>query len=189
MNAPAWLPPILAALMLAVAAFTIWRTAMSRVLATAGDAETTSDPTTDLSTAIVVALLALATAGMLVHWMTLLRPGIWAVLLAVAGAWLVSRRAYVTAAGCAIGVYMLLAGVAPSTISGSTAGYYTMAGMPDMYKDTTITYPALGVALSVVLVGYAVVAVDRLSVKLNPVLVCEVVIAVTMAYAILAKLV
>ena len=34
MNAPSWLPAILAALMLVIAAFCIWRIAMSRVLET-----------------------------------------------------------------------------------------------------------------------------------------------------------
>lgn len=193
MNAPAWLPAILAALMLVIAAYTLWRIAMSRVL----------DTPSDLPRDIAIALLALATAGMLVHWMNLLRPGIWAVLLAIVGVWLTSRRALAMAAGCGIAVYMLLAGVAPSTMSGSTAGYYTMAGMPDMYKDTTITYPALGIVLSVVLLGYAVFTLDRLSPARNAgettsstavlaprvLVLCEVAIVVTMAYAILAKLV
>ena len=203
MNAPAWLPVILAAAMLAVAAYSLWRIAMARVLGS----------TADLARDAVVLLLALATAGMLVRWMHLLNPGVWAVLLGIAALWFAIRSALALAIGCAIAVYMLLAGVAPSTINGSTAGYYTMAGMSDMYKDTTITFPALGIVLSVVLLGYAVVALDRLSpsqpesqsqdsvertsggataariVTPRVLVLCEVAIVLTMAYAILAKLV
>jgi hypothetical protein len=154
---------------------------------------------------------------MLVHWMHVLTPGIWAALLAVAAVATLaasSRRGRVpiTVAGCAIGIYMLLAGVAPSTISGSTAGYYTMAGMTDMYKDTTITFPAVGIVFAVVLAGYAVIALDgtsrpataveqpdiadipdpsaaRPALAPRSVVVCQVALAVVMAYAILAKLV
>jgi hypothetical protein len=200
MNAPAWLPVILAAAMLAIAAYSLWRIAMARVLGP-------SSANPDFAHDAVVFLLALATAGMLVRWMHVLNPGIWALLLGVAGIWLAFRAAIAAVAGCAIAVYMLLAGVAPSTINGSTAGYYTMAGMSDMYKDTTITFPALGIILSVVLLGYAVTALDRLtpsqsSAESTPgaasaaqalapraLVLCEVAIVVTMAYAILAKLV
>ena len=215
MNAPGWLPPILATLMLAVAAYSLWRLAMARVLGL----------TADLAHDAVVFLLSVATAGMLVSWMNVLRPGIWALLLGAVGLGFAAqavrqsrtaptdsatgsaRVALVASGGCAVAVYMLLAGVAPSTIKGSTAGYYTMAGMPDMYKDTTITVPALGVALCIVLVGYAVIALDRITALPEPaertstgvartrafaprsVTVCEIAIVVTMAYAILAKLV
>lgn len=216
MNAPAWLPAILAALMLVIAGYSLWRIAMSRVL----------EVPSDFGHDAVVFLLALATAGMLVRWMHVLRPGVWALLLGAAGAWfaaravtggprpadgqaLGSRRLELAATvGCAIGVYMLLAGVAPSTINGSTAGYYTMAGMSDMYKDTTIAFPALGIVLAIVLLGYAVATLDRISPSHDPVEVasgdapaaarvlaprtlalCEVLIVLTMAYAIFAKLV
>jgi hypothetical protein len=214
MNAPAWLPAILADVMLAIAAFSIWRIAMAGVLRAP----------TDLAHDAAILLLALATAGMLVRWMHLLSPGAWAVLLAATGVWLAAhavqthrrpeevgavpgspRGSLAAAAVCAIGVYMLLAGIAPSTINGSTAGYYTMAGMAGMSKDNTITYPALGVAFAVVLLGFAVAALDRLprapvetapgdtgaTRALAPRLfaLSEVAIVVTMAYAILAKLV
>lgn len=200
MNAPAWLPVILAAVMLGIAAYSLWRLAMSRVL----------DQPADLTQDAVVFLLALATAGMLVRWMHLLSRGVWALLLGAVGIGLAARAAtgrgsssaagsVVAASGCAIAVYMLLAGVAPSTIQGSTAGYYTMAGMSDMYKDTTITFPALGIILSVVLAGYAVYALDHIPAPTGtttarafasrPLAVCQIAIAVTMAYAILAKLV
>lgn len=223
MNAPAWLPPILAVLMLFVTAYCLWRIAVARLLETS----------TDYAEDAAVALLALATAGMLVHWMHVLTPGIWAALLAVAAAATLfagtrrprgSGHVPITVVGCAIGIYMLLAGVAPSTISGSTAGYYTMAGMTDMYKDTTITFPAVGIVLAVVLAGYAVIALDgtsrpagaaeqsgtadsagiadiadiadhgdpsaaRPALAPRSVAVCQVALAVVMAYAILAKLV
>lgn len=209
MNAPAWLPPILAVAMLFVTAYCLWRIAVARLLGTS----------TDYANDAAVALLALATAGMLVHWMHVLTPGTWAALLAVAAATTLAVNALrtrtrpaghvlTTAAGCAIGVYMLLAGVAPSTISGSTAGYYTMAGMTDMYKDTTIAFPAVGIIFAVVLAGYAVIGLDgtsrpagtagrpvtdssaaRPALAPRSVVVCQVALAVVMAYAILAKLV
>ena len=216
MNAPAWLPVILAALMLVIAAYSLWRIVMSRLL----------EVPSDLGRDVVVFLLAVVTAGMLVHWMHVLRPGLWALLLAATGAWLTFRAAFLggrpasearaggstrlmlaAAAGCGIGVYMLLAGVAPSTINGSTAGYYTMAGMSDMYKDTTIAYPALGIVFALLLLGYAVATLDRISPSQGPVgaetgdtsivrilaprtlALCEVMIVLTMAYAIFAKLV
>ena len=231
MNAPAWLPPILAVVMLVVTAYCLWRIAVAHLLETS----------TDYANDAAIALLALATAGMLVHWMHVLTPGIWAALLAVAAVAILavstlrprrvenaqasaqrqaaqqqaqtgptSRPGHVltTAVGCAIGIYMLLAGVAPSTISGSTAGYYTMAGMTDMYKDTTITFPAVGIVFAVVLAGYAVTALDgtsrsvrvaepsgadssavRPALAPRSITVCQVALAVVMAYAILAKLV
>lgn len=216
MNAPAWLPVILAVVMLAIAAYSLWRIAVARVLGL----------TVDIAHDVVLFLLAAAVSGMLVRWMNVLRPGVWAVVIGAAGlgiairALLRSRRpaaqdsgagpvrvALAAAGACGVGVYMLLAGVAPSAINGSTAGSYTMAGMPGMDKDTTITFPALGIALSVVLVGYAVVALDRIGASPAPapraqveapaaqgfapvsVALCEIAIVVTMAYAILAKLV
>ena len=215
MNAPGWLPPILAAVMLLVAAYSLWRLAMARILGL----------TADLAHDAVVFLLSVATAGMLVSWMNVLRPGIWALLLGAVGVGFAAhavrqrrsapkgatagsaRVSLFAAGGCAVAVYMLLAGVAPSTIKGSTAGYYTMAGMSDMYKDTTITFPALGVALCIVLLGYAVIALDRITAlpetaerastgvagtrafAPRSVTACEIAIVVTMAYAILAKLV
>ena len=221
MNAPSWLPPILAAVMLVIAGYNIWRLAVSRIYGTR----------TDYQLDIAQLLLSVATAGMLVKWMNLATPGFWALILAIAGLWLLlratpqlqatssqlggttrlSRASWVTAGGCAVAVYMLLAGVAPSTIQGSTAGEYTMAGMTDMYKDSTITYPTLGILLAVVLVVFAVAALDHVSRHDGPSgssaqsagsgdaigwllaprtsVLCGVALAVTMAYAILAKLV
>jgi hypothetical protein len=142
MNAPAWLPVILAAVMLVIAACSLWRIVMARILGTP------SGPVHDLA----FLLLAFAAAGMLVRWMHVLRPGIWALILAAA---------------------------------------------------------ALGIALAVVLLGYAVAALDRLprsphsdSVEAaaggasvvrafapRTLALCEVAIEVTMADPILAKLV
>ena len=230
MNAPAWLPDILAAAMIAIAAFHLWRLSVTRTFAARSDYELD----------VLLILLALATAGMLEHWIHLLTPGAWATILAVAGAWFVLRavtrsraagtdgaagpsvrNSVAAAAGCAVAVYMLLAGVAPSTLSGSTAGQYTMAGMPGMTVDSTITWPTLGIAFSVLLAVYAVAALDQISrpdsaasdlvsdsalvadsvsdsvrqrgaaAVLAPrtAALCRIALAVTMAYAILAKLV
>lgn len=221
MNAPAWLPDILAAIMIAIAAFHLWRLSVARTFAARPDYEFD----------VLLILLALSTAGMLEHWIRLLTPGAWATILAVAGAWFVLRAVTRTraagagagagvtagpsvrssaaaAAGCAVAVYMLLAGVAPSTLSASTAGQYTMAGMPGMTVDTTVAWPTLGIAFAVLLAVYAVAALDQISRTDSPESVgslgsatpaavlapraaalCRIALAVTMAYAILAKLV
>lgn len=218
MNAPAWLPDILAAIMIAIAAFHLWRLSVARTFAAR----------TDYELDVLLILLALANAGMLEHWIHLLTPGAWATILAVAGAWFVVRAVMrsraagagagagaqaeagpsvrssvrssaAAAAGCAVAVYMLLAGVAPSTLSGSTAGQYTMAGMPGMTVDSTVAWPTLGIAFSVLLAVYAVAGLDQISrtdsVGSGAVLaprtaaLCRIALAVTMAYAILAKLV
>ena len=73
-----------------------------------------------------------------------------------------SRYRLLGAVGCcAVLVYCFAAGVAPSTINGSTAGSFTMAGMPGMIIDQTEHFPALGLILVVVLAFAAVFAVNR----------------------------
>jgi hypothetical protein len=167
MSAPAWLPPLLAALMLAVAGFLLWRL----IVAAAFDYAT--DPVADLFHIAA----AQAVAGMLVSWMRTLPPAAWAALFAVAAAWFAvcalrarrvgdtgsSQRAATNLMVAAVLVYMPLAGVAPSAIRGSSAGMYSMAGMPGMSRDTTIHLPALGLLLAAGALGYVVLLIERLS--------------------------
>jgi hypothetical protein len=192
-NAPPWLPNILAVVMLVLAAYSVWRIAIARV----------ENLATDYEADALHALSGLALAGLLVRWMDLLPRGLWTALFIAAAAWFAGRALYSVRDGAEAGtgagtrdadragaepgtgrfgslppqarrllayaaaslimVYMFVAGVAPSTLSGSTAGEYTMAGMPDMIKDTTISYPTLGLLLTAVMAGYAVVAMDRIA--------------------------
>jgi hypothetical protein len=74
------------------------------------------------------------------------------------------RNRSVADAGLAVAlVYMFTAGVAPSEVSGSTAGSIVMAGMPGMMRDSTVRYPTLGLLLVAAAIGYTVVLLDRLS--------------------------
>jgi len=166
MSAPDWLVNLLATAMLAITALFAWRLAAAR--ARQRPADYTSDA--------FHALAALAVAAMLANWTATLPRAAWAAVFA-AGAvyftlhWAHARttgqaargRDLADAATSAILVYMLLAGVAPSVLSRSTAGLYVMAGMPGMVKDNMIHYPALGMVLAVAAVGYVVVMLDRVS--------------------------
>jgi hypothetical protein len=173
-NAPAWLPNILAAVMLTIMVFLVWRMAVSRVWPRMPDYESDT----------FLALAALSMGGMLEKWMQTLPRDVWATVFAVAAAWFAVRavlarrrpptgalivaetgrgRLMASTAIAVVLMYMLLAGVAPTTLSGSTAGQYTMAGMADMIKDVTIDYPAIGLVFAVAAIGYVVVLLDRLS--------------------------
>lgn len=167
MSAPAWLPPLLAALMLAVAAFLLWRLCVAVAFEYA----------VDLVADVFYIAAAVAVAGMLVAWMRTLAPGAWALVFTLASAWFAVRAVHARRVGdietfrsaatnllVALAlVYMPLAGVAPSAIRGSSAGMYSMAGMPGMSRDTTIHLPALGLLLVVCALGYIVLVLDRLS--------------------------
>lgn len=203
MNAPAFLPAVLSVLLIAVAGYAFWRLLAARALRLASDIETD----------LLLLCVGVAGAGLLSDWARSLPRAAWEGLFAAGCCYFAARallaradprrraRAATHACGCAVLVYMFLAGVAPSTIHGSTAGQYVMAGMPDMIVDTTITFPALGLACVAVMTFYAVSVVARL----NPteaaaprppagfaprsVEACRVLIALALAYAILAKLV
>ncbi|MBC3839409.1 DUF5134 domain-containing protein [Streptacidiphilus sp. 4-A2] len=210
MSAPDWLVNLLATAMLAIMALFVWRLAVSRAW------QRPADHTSDA----FHALAALALAGMLVGWTATLPRAAWAAVFA-AGAvyfalhWAHARttgraarsRDLVDAATSAVLVYMLLAGVAPSVLSRSTAGLYVMAGMPGMIKDNMIHYPALGMVFAVAAIGYVVVLLDRVSqsprpaplpdgaparpTPLTPRLAecCRLFLLATIAYAIFAKVV
>lgn len=218
MNAPAWLTTLVTVTALAVAVFFAWRVVV------AGAFDRVIEPETD----VFYAAVGFALAGMLARWMRVLPPGVWAVVFGCAAVWFVVRcvRAHragdlsarsrygLDAAVAAVLVYMPLAGVAPSTLRGSTAGLVTMAGMPGMIMDSTEHAPALGLLLVLAVVAAAVVLLDRLSAAgssvneaiaaggdpvdrpgpLPPLLprvagLCRVLLLVVIAYAILGKLV
>lgn len=215
MNAPPFLPVVLSVLMLVLAVYSAWRVGAARAWGRG----------TDLETELLHFAAGLAAAGLLSTWARTLPREVWAVLFAVAAVYFALRaargwaeqtevwRAPLARAGvCAVLVYCFLAGVAPSTIHGSTAGQVTMAGMPGMIKDETVDLPALGLILAAALAFAAVAVVGRLSpetdgetavaappvaatpagtVLLAPrsVALCRVALLIALAYAILSKIV
>ena len=209
MNAPAWLTALVSALMIFVAAYSAWRLAISRVW----------DRATDHEADILHLAIGIAAAGLVADWAHTLPRSVWTTLFALGGIYFAIRTFRAWADGsvrakllahtacCAIVVYMFLAGVAPTTINGSTAGQYTMAGMDGMILDETITYPTIGLIFVVGLCFYAVSVLNQITplstetaepaetgtggLMLAPrsVDVCRVVIVLVLAYAILTKLV
>lgn len=220
MNAPTWLTDLLVVLLLAIAGFFVWRMAVA----------TTWRRRADYPSDALHALAALAVAETQVKWIrTLPRPA-WAAVFAAAAVYfaVVSVRAHRRADGIAARnrgaadsglavalVYMFTAGVAPSALSGSSAGTVVMAGMPGMMMDSTVHYPTLGLLLVVAAIGYTVVLLDRLSVARRAVVdgpggapldpmdrpgplpmlapraveCCRIALLLAVAYAILTKLV
>ena len=203
MNAPAWLTALVSTLMILVATYSAWRLAISRVWGRA----------TDYESDILHFAIGIAAAGLVADWARTLPRSVWTCLF-IAGAMYFAARTYrswsdrpargkllAQTACCAIVVYMFLAGVAPTTIHGSTAGEYTMAGMPGMILDQTITYPSIGLVFVVGLCFYAVAVLNQIkplrddhvdgSQALAPrsVDVCRIVIVLVLVYAILTKLV
>ena len=221
MNAPNWLTALVSTLMIFVAGYSAWRLAISKAWSRA----------TDYESDILHLAVGVAAAGLIAKWAHTMPRPVWTVLFIAGGVYFAVRtyrnwsdrvqRAKLLAhtACCAILVYMFLAGVAPSTLSGSTAGQYTMAGMPGMILDSTITYPAIGLIFAVGLCFYAVVVLNQIKplnedaeavapsvaggsrgdsgsgsdrgLMLAPrsVDACRIVIVLVLAYAILTKLV
>jgi hypothetical protein len=213
-NAPPWFSALLSALMLFLAGYSLWRLLISRAWGRA----------TDYDTDVLHLVAGIAVAGMISSWMPTLPRGTWFAAFACGGIYLVVRARYVWtelserrrllegAACCAVLIYMVLAGVAPSTLSGSTAGEYTMAGMPGMIADQTITYPTIGLIFVVGLAFGSVLIVNRVDFSLAPrpaptiggpndgapatdilaprtVQLCRVLLLLVLAYTILSKLV
>lgn len=209
MNAPAWLTALVSTLMIFVAAYSAWRLAISRVWGRAVDYEAD----------ILHLATGIAAAGLVADWAHTLPRAVWTTLFALGGLYFAARtyrswanrnaraRLLAHTACCAIVVYMFLAGVAPTTINGSTAGQYTMAGMDGMILDQTITYPTIGLIFVVGLCFYAVNVLNQITplstataettgsskgtLMLAPrsVDVCRVLIVLVLAYAILTKIV
>lgn len=206
MNAPGWLTALVSMLMILVAAYSAWRLAISRLW----------NRGTDYESDILHFALGIAAAGMVASWARTLPRPVWTGLF-IAGAVYFAVRAYrrwddrglrgkllAQTSCCAIVVYMFLAGVAPSTIHGSSAGMYTMAGMPGMIVDQTITFPSIGLVFVVGLCFYAVAVLNGIKplretgetgAGASPILaprsvdVCRIVIVLVLIYAILTKLV
>jgi hypothetical protein len=225
MNPPAWLPNSLAVLALVVAGYAVLRTVLVRQRGRPADYEADAAD----------AVLAIAVAAMLTRWLNPVPHTVWLVALNVAGYWFavrligIARRPHtapgdepggerstallVSTAGCAIGIYMLLAGVAPPTTSTSAAASHAMAGMAGMAVGNVasrIALPELGLVLSAALAVYAAVTLNRLSTTRTPATVTaaattapaegaisvprsvefrRIALAVIMAYAIIASLV
>ena len=165
MNAPNWLTALVSTLMIFVAGYSAWRLAISKAWSRA----------TDYESDILHLAIGIAGAGLIAKWAHTLPRAVWTVLFIAGGVYFAVRtyrswsdraersRLLAQTACCAILVYMFLAGVAPSTLSGSTAGQYTMAGMSDMILDPTITYPAIGLIFVVGLCFYAVVVLNQIN--------------------------
>jgi hypothetical protein len=176
MLAPVWLPETLAVLMLLLAGIAVWR------------GEVTARPpghvAADLESDALTGVLALAVAAMLVHWLDVLPQTAWIVALNLAGYWFAARlvllprgslhraagrararMAVVGTAGCAIAVYMRLAGVAPAG-RGTVNTSHVMAGMAGAAAgaaQSALALPGLGVVLAAVLCAYAITALNRVS--------------------------
>jgi Domain of unknown function (DUF5134) len=152
---PSWLTGILAALMIATAAYCVSRLIISRTTGRAAEHDV------DLAHAV----MGVAMAGMLVTRLNPLPNQVWAVLFGGATAWFGWRvtRAYRArrAAGhhvphlvmCGAMVYMLLA--VAVVRSGSAAGRMAMGG-------TGGHFPVLALAFSLFMFGYVVWEADRL---------------------------
>jgi hypothetical protein len=169
-NAPAWLTDLLSILMLALGFYSLWRLLIARAWGR----------TTDYETDALHLLAGVATAGVIAGWARTLPRGAWTVVFAAAGVYFAvraarargdsaDRRRLLGATGCcAVLLYMFTAGVGPSTMRGSTAGQVTMAGMPGMIFDQTVTYPSIGLIFVVGLAFAAVVVVNRIGARPAP---------------------
>ncbi|MBR7830304.1 DUF5134 domain-containing protein [Actinospica sp. MGRD01-02] len=202
MNAPAFLPAIISVLLIFVAGYAGWRLLAAPTL----------DLRTDFETDTLLLAAGVAGAGLISNWAHTLPRAAWSVIFTVAAGYFAVRaviaraqvprrnRLLAHACGSLVLVYMFLAGVAPSTLHGSTAGEYTMAPMPGMYVDTTITYPAIGLVCVAALAFYTASVLSRLSgapvegterraFAPRSVEACRVVVILALAYGILSKIV
>lgn len=212
MNAPSWLSSLISLLALAVAGYSLWRLLIHR----------TFDRTTDSESDALHLLAGVAVAGLVSQWAHTLPRAVWTTLFVLVGAYFLVRAALVwdtpgrrrgplgAAACCAVFLYMFAAGVAPSTLNGSTAGQVTMAGMPGMILDRTVAYPAIGLIFVVAIAFGAVLLVNRAGSMPRPrpapalggphdgaplvlaprtALICRVLLLLVMAYTILCGLV
>jgi Domain of unknown function (DUF5134) len=211
-NAPSWLSTLISLLALAVAGYSLWRLLISRPF----------NRTTDYESDALHLLGGVAVAGLISQWAHTLPRALWTTLFVLGGVYFLVRAALVwdtpggrrrplgAAACCAVFLYMFAAGVAPSTLNGSTAGQFTMAGMPGMILDKTVTYPTIGLLFVVGIAFGAVLLVNRagsmpsarpvpalggpddgapLALAPRTALVCRVLLLLVMAYAILSRLV
>jgi hypothetical protein len=163
-SGPFWLAGILAALMLATAAYCATRLIIAR----------THRRRDERDVDLVHTVMGVAMAGMLVSWLNPLPDGVWAVVFGAGTGWFGWRawrgrrgRADMTASGqpphrhhvphlvmCGAMVYMLLAAgaVATTTHPGIAMGGPSAAGR----------FPLLALVLAVFMVGYVMWQADRL---------------------------
>jgi hypothetical protein len=163
-SGPFWLAGILAALMLATAAYCATRLIIARAHRRRDERDVD----------LVHTVMGVAMAGMLVSWLNPLPDGVWAVLFGAGTGWFGWRawrgrrgRPDVTASGqlphrhhvphlvmCGAMVYMLLAAgaVTSAASTGVTMGGPVAAGR----------FPLLALVLAVFMVGYVVWQADRL---------------------------
>ena len=163
MGGPSWLAGILAAIMIATAAYCASRLVLAR--AQRRPAERDVD--------LVHTVMGVAMAGMLVSWLNPLPDGLWAAMFAGGTAWFGwrawgGRRGRATAAAgpgrpahrhavphlvmCGAMVYMLLAVRAGSPAPGPAMGGPASAGR----------FPLLALVFAVFMVGYVMWQADRL---------------------------
>lgn len=158
---PTWLTDLLAALMLVVAAYCAGRPLYARL----------RHRPTEHDVDVLHVLMGVAMAGMLVSGLSFLNNRIWETLFVIGALWFAARAvlalrsadagraaaghsvAYVLACGAML--YMYLAPISAASSTGSE-------GMAGMAADSaSARYPLLGLVLTVAMVGYAVLIVDR----------------------------
>ena len=165
MSGPPWLAGILAALMIATAAYCASRLVIDRARRRAGGRDVD----------LVHTVMGVAMAGMLVSWLNPLPDRVWAVMFGAATGWFGwrawgGRRAGAAASDgrpphghhvphlvmCGAMVYMLLAaGAVAAVASGAHPGM--AAGGPPAGR-----FPLLALVLAVFMVGYVMWQADRL---------------------------
>lgn len=161
---PPWILDVFAAAMLAVAAVSAARVAAARPWRPGRSADCID---------IAHLLLGIAMSGMLTASLRTIPVGAWESVFSVMSVWLVFRAVRVVRAGgvralpgthcapcvlhCAAMLYMFLALAAPAAASGG--------GMAGMGATGQPRYPALALAFALLLVGYTVWDLDRLSAR------------------------
>jgi hypothetical protein len=169
---PAWLADILAAAMIATAGYCASRIVYARL----------SRRRTERDLDAVHVAMGLAMAGMFVPRLDVLPggawgTGVWTGVFCAAAAWFAARAGLAARTGarrqathhvshlvaCAAMVYMLLA---PAGGAGSVSAMRGMDGMGG--AAGAVRFPTLALALTVFLVGYAVVTADRLTLAASP---------------------
>ncbi len=162
---PAWLPDIVAALMLVVAAMSAARLAAARPW---------QHGSVVIDTDIAHLLMAIAMAGMLAPGLSTLPDTAWAVIFVLLTAWFAVR---VVLDASASGVRALAGGhCAPHLVhsagmlyvflalSASAGGVNGMSGMGSGSEPTmALRYPTLAFAFALILAGYSIWDLDHLS--------------------------
>jgi hypothetical protein len=166
MSGPSWLTGILAALMIATAAYCASRLVITRARRRADGRDVD----------LVHTAMGVAMAGMLVSWLNPLPDRVWAVMFGAATGWFGWRawrgRQARAAAGdgrpshghhvphlvmCGAMVYMLLAAGAAAAVASGTHPGMAVAGPPAAGR-----LPLLALVLAVFMVGYVMWQADRL---------------------------